>query len=85
MHTEQQHVQTNLKATFAGISILFSFYDEDQQQSRDPKGDQIKVGFHYVGAECKDIVLLMQVNLLGHLLSYTLECSVDDSTCPGLT
>lgn len=61
--SEQQHVQTNLKAVFAGISFAFSFYDEDEKHSYGAKGDQINVEsqIHYLGAECKDISLVVQV------------------------
>lgn len=57
--SEQQHVQTNLKATFAGVSVLFSFYDEDQKDSCD--WTNVGSNFHYVGAECRDISLVVQV------------------------
>ncbi|KAL5788358.1 hypothetical protein ACOSP7_005307 [Xanthoceras sorbifolium] len=61
--SEQQHVQTSLRASFAGISIVFSFYDEDQKHLYELKGDQISVGprVHYLGAECRDIILVVQV------------------------
>ncbi|XP_031260319.1 autophagy-related protein 2 isoform X2 [Pistacia vera] len=61
--SEQQHVQTNLKAVFAGVYIVFSFHDEDEKQSYDGKGDQINVEshIHCLGAECRDISLVVQV------------------------
>ncbi|GKV22503.1 hypothetical protein SLEP1_g32368 [Rubroshorea leprosula] len=61
--SEQQHVQTNLKATFAGISIILSFHDEDQNHTNEQNGYRIHGGsnVHYLGAECSDIFLLMQV------------------------
>ncbi|GLT98314.1 hypothetical protein SLE2022_158230 [Rubroshorea leprosula] len=61
--SEQQHVQTNLKATFAGISIILSFHDEDQNHTNEQNGHRIHGGsnVHYLGAECSDIFLLMQV------------------------
>uniref|UniRef100_A0A5B6ZZ23 Autophagy-related protein 2 n=1 Tax=Davidia involucrata TaxID=16924 RepID=A0A5B6ZZ23_DAVIN len=63
MPTEQQHVETNLKATVAGISFFFSFLDEDQKHLSDLKGDQMNVGsnVHYLGAKCKDMLLVLQV------------------------
>lgn len=61
--SEQQHVQTNVKATFAGISIIISFHDEDQNHLNDGNGDRIHVdsNVHYLGAECSDIIVFMQV------------------------
>ncbi|KAI9181365.1 hypothetical protein LWI28_014271 [Acer negundo] len=62
--SEQQHVQTNLRANFAGISIVLSFYDEDQKHLYELKGHQISDGshVHYLGAQCRDIILGMQVS-----------------------
>ncbi|KAA8536189.1 hypothetical protein F0562_028667 [Nyssa sinensis] len=62
--TEQQHVQTNLRATVAEISVFFSFLDEDPKQLSDPKGDRMNAGsnVHYLGAKCKDMLLILQVN-----------------------
>ncbi|XWS62890.1 hypothetical protein CRYUN_Cryun06bG0049400 [Craigia yunnanensis] len=57
--SEQQHVQANLKAAFAGISIVLSFHDE----YRDNLCDLISISsnIHYLGIECRDISLVMQV------------------------
>ncbi|KAJ7002353.1 hypothetical protein NC653_012415 [Populus alba x Populus x berolinensis] len=43
--SEDQHVQTNLKATLAGISILLSFQDDDQEDLYGQKSDQNTVDF----------------------------------------
>ncbi|XVF67592.1 hypothetical protein PTKIN_Ptkin10aG0133500 [Pterospermum kingtungense] len=61
--SEQQHVETNLKAAFAGISIVLSFHDEDQDHLYDLNGDVIKNSsdIHYLGIDCRDISLLVQV------------------------
>ncbi|XWS54815.1 hypothetical protein CRYUN_Cryun10bG0121600 [Craigia yunnanensis] len=61
--SEQQHVETNLKAAFAGISIVLSFHDEDQDQLYDLNGGVINSNsnIHYLGIECRDISLLVQV------------------------
>ncbi|XP_022746308.1 autophagy-related protein 2-like [Durio zibethinus] len=61
--SEQQHVETNLKAAFAGISIVLSFHDEDQDHLYDLNGDVINnsSNIHYLGIECRDISLLVQV------------------------
>lgn len=61
--TEQQHVETNLKANFAGVSVFLFFQDEDQKFMLETKGDQTNSGSHvtYLGAECQDIFLYVQV------------------------
>ena len=64
--TEQQHVETNLKATIAGISVVFAFHDENQRHSCDLGGAQANVGsnVHYLGAECRDMLFILQVIIL---------------------
>ncbi|KAB1207098.1 Autophagy-related protein 2 [Morella rubra] len=57
---EQQHVETSVKAAFAKISVVLSFNNEDQSHLSDPEGDQVNI--HYLGAECKDISLCLQVS-----------------------
>ncbi|KAK8626857.1 hypothetical protein V6N13_134487 [Hibiscus sabdariffa] len=57
--SEQQHVQTNLKADFAGISIVLSFHDEDLDHSCDLI--HARSSIHYLGIECRDISVLVQV------------------------
>ncbi|PON69112.1 Autophagy-related protein [Parasponia andersonii] len=61
--SEQQHIETNLKANFAGVSVFLSFQDEDQKLMFQSKGDQINAGSYipFLGAECRDILLSMQV------------------------
>ncbi|KAK7319855.1 hypothetical protein RJT34_04583 [Clitoria ternatea] len=60
--SEHQHVETNLRATFAGISIVLSFCDDGQNNFYDPKfGSKVGIQFDYLGAECNDIVLALQV------------------------
>ncbi|XP_065870946.1 autophagy-related protein 2 isoform X2 [Euphorbia lathyris] len=62
--SEQQHVQTNLKATLAGISIILSFQDEEQEYWFDPKSKVRSCSdVHYVVAECNSIFLSLQVCL----------------------
>ncbi|PPD78601.1 hypothetical protein GOBAR_DD24471 [Gossypium barbadense] len=56
---EQQHVQTNLKAAFAGISIVLSFHDEDLDLLCDLI--DLSSNIHYLGIECRDISVLVQV------------------------
>ncbi|KAK2991508.1 hypothetical protein RJ640_016543 [Escallonia rubra] len=61
--SEQKHVETNLKATIAGVSVLFSFVDEDHKNFCDPKGDQknCRLYVHYIGATFKDMLFVLQV------------------------
>ncbi|KAK4784612.1 hypothetical protein SAY86_018980 [Trapa natans] len=61
--SEQQHVQTNLKATVAGISLILSFHDEDELHSSDLRCNQEKVDsyLHFLVLECYNIHLQLQV------------------------
>ncbi|XP_034927983.1 autophagy-related protein 2 isoform X1 [Populus alba] len=61
--SEDQHVQTTLKATLAGVSVLLSFQDEDQEYLCGQKSDQNTVGLEIrcLSAECKDIFVVLQV------------------------
>lgn len=61
--TEQQLVETNLKATLAGISVLFSLLDGDHEHSCDVESVGTNVGSraHYLGAKFEDMVLVLQV------------------------
>ncbi|XP_057488102.1 autophagy-related protein 2-like isoform X2 [Actinidia eriantha] len=47
--SEQQHVETNLKATVAGISVLFSVLDQHNSST------------HYLGAKLQDMFLVLRV------------------------
>lgn len=59
--TEQQHVQTNLKINLAGVSITFSFLDEDQL-AHGPANKQFDTAanIHHLGLRCEDIVISVQ-------------------------
>ncbi|XP_057964395.1 autophagy-related protein 2 isoform X2 [Malania oleifera] len=61
--SEQQHVQTNFKATVAGVSVVLTFDDGNMKQSYVQEGDQIHFGsnFRFLGAKCQDIILVLQV------------------------
>lgn len=73
MITEQQHVETIVKAAFAEISIILSFHDEAQKHLCDPEGDQVNV--HYLGAECRHIILHLQViNVVEDFYVHLLFC-----------
>ncbi|KAE9447189.1 hypothetical protein C3L33_20913, partial [Rhododendron williamsianum] len=58
--SEQQLVETNLKATLAGISVLFSLLDGDHEHSCDV-GTNVGSRAHYLGAKFEDMVLVLQV------------------------
>ncbi|KAI9123609.1 hypothetical protein K1719_004909 [Acacia pycnantha] len=64
LHTtpEKQHVETNLRATFAGISVVLSFSEEEQLHCYGPSTDNV-VGLHidYLVADCNEILLSLQV------------------------
>ncbi|XP_030450461.2 autophagy-related protein 2 [Syzygium oleosum] len=61
--SEQQHVETNLRASIAGMSLMFSLHDEDEGNFPELNDDQENVGFDYhcLGAECRDISLMVQI------------------------
>ncbi|KAK6946119.1 Vacuolar protein sorting-associated protein 13-like, N-terminal domain [Dillenia turbinata] len=61
--TEQQHVETNFKATIAGISVLFSLNDEDTRPAHDLNNEKINIcsSAHYLTAECQHILLILEV------------------------
>ncbi|XP_052191983.1 autophagy-related protein 2 [Diospyros lotus] len=74
--SEQQHVETNLKVTLAGISILYSLFDGDLQHSCGPKGDKTNVGsnVHYLGIKVQDMLLVLQVCPQETNFNATVEC-----------
>ncbi|KAL2456804.1 autophagy 2 [Forsythia ovata] len=61
--SEQQHVETNFKATIDKISVLFSFTDEDQKDSLNAKDAQANADFrfHYLYAKFTDLFFIFQV------------------------
>lgn len=69
----EQLVETNIKATLAGISVLFSLLDNDHEHSRHVESVGTNVGSraHYLGAKFEDMVLVLQVlvTVLSFLLS----------------
>ncbi|XP_061367133.1 autophagy-related protein 2 [Gastrolobium bilobum] len=63
--SEQQHVETNLRATFAGVSVILSFCDE-QNHFYDPKiNKMVGLQIDYLGAECNEIVFSLEVRPQG--------------------
>lgn len=60
--SEQQHMETNLRATFAGIAVVLSFCDDEQNHFSDPEiGHKVGLQIDYLGAEFNDIVIALQV------------------------
>ncbi|KAK7362652.1 hypothetical protein VNO77_04771 [Canavalia gladiata] len=67
--SEQKHVETNLRVTFAGLSVVLSFYDDEQNHFYDSKvGHKAGLQIDYLGAECNDIILALQVSPQGTTL-----------------
>ncbi|XP_038705539.1 autophagy-related protein 2-like isoform X2 [Tripterygium wilfordii] len=82
--SDQQHVQTNLKATFAGLCITLLFDDEDHKLLCDKKGNQMNncPNLHYMGAECRDIHVGLQVCPQEMRVEGTIKCiEVSDYLC----
>ncbi|MED6187345.1 hypothetical protein PIB30_075540 [Stylosanthes scabra] len=72
--SEPQHVETNLRATFAGISVVLPFYDEEQKQFCDSNIDNLDgLKIDYLGATCNKIVLTLQVCPQGMTLNGTVN------------
>ncbi|XP_047337789.1 autophagy-related protein 2 [Impatiens glandulifera] len=61
--TDQQHVQTNLKVTISGISVILSLLDNDQQQSCGVNNHLKDIGskVHYIAVKSRDIQIDLQV------------------------
>lgn len=59
LNAEQKHVETNLQANVSGVSLFFSFIDEDQ----DNLFSQINAcsSAHYLRANLKDMHFILQV------------------------
>ncbi|MCD7449539.1 hypothetical protein HAX54_000379 [Datura stramonium] len=61
--SDQQHLETNLRAMVAKVSLLFSFIDEEESHSYTVDGDKGNAGFyvHYISANFQDLLLVLQV------------------------
>ncbi|XP_052734169.1 autophagy-related protein 2 isoform X7 [Vigna angularis] len=60
--SEQQHMETNFSATFAGVSVVLSCCVDEQKKFSDTEiGHKDGLQIDYLGAECNDIVLALQV------------------------
>ncbi|XP_008456130.1 autophagy-related protein 2 isoform X1 [Cucumis melo] len=62
--SELQPVETNLRATISGISIVISFRDDNKYHFADTEKVEIKADseVHFVAAKFSDVHLLMQVS-----------------------
>ncbi|CAN8258801.1 unnamed protein product [Cochlearia groenlandica] len=52
--SEQQHIETSCKVSFAGVSVVLFFQDEDTWK-------HLSTGIHYLGAELREISVSFQV------------------------
>lgn len=65
-------METNLRATFAGIAVTLSFCDDEQNHFSDPEiGHKVGLQIDYLGAVFNDIVIALQVNFASMLSSQT--------------
>lgn len=53
--SEQKHVETSCKVSFAGVSVVLFFQDENNWKD-------VSMGIHYLGAELRDISVSFQVS-----------------------
>ncbi|KAI4367619.1 hypothetical protein MLD38_023335 [Melastoma candidum] len=62
--SEQMHVETNVRATVASASVIFSFRDEDVWTFGDPGVGMEKSTFesHFVGAECQGVLFTLKMS-----------------------
>lgn len=56
-YAEQKHVETSCKVSFAGVSVVLFFQDENNWKD-------VSMGIHYLGAELRDISVSFQVTTL---------------------
>lgn len=61
--SDQQHLETNIRATVAKVSLLFSFIDEEERHRCTVDADKGNAGFyvHYISASFQDLLLVLQV------------------------
>ncbi|KAK4340236.1 hypothetical protein RND71_041698 [Anisodus tanguticus] len=60
--SDQQPLETNLRATVAKVSLLFSFIDEEERHRCTVDTDKGNAGFyvHYISATFQDLLLVLQ-------------------------
>lgn len=59
--TEQQHVETNLRTTSAGISVVLSFFDEENNFYDHKIWNTAGLQIDYLAAECHEIDVALRV------------------------
>ncbi|KAJ8530077.1 hypothetical protein K7X08_036912 [Anisodus acutangulus] len=61
--SDQQPLETNLRATVTKVSLLFSFIDEEERHRCTVDTDKGNTGFyvHYISATFQDLLLVLQV------------------------
>ncbi|CAN4107707.1 unnamed protein product [Withania somnifera] len=61
--SDQQHLETNIRATVAKVSLLLSFIDEEERHHCTVDADKGNAGFyvHYINANFQDLLLVLQV------------------------
>ncbi|CAI0556958.1 unnamed protein product [Linum tenue] len=74
--SEKQHIQTNLRVCWTGISISLFFQDEDEQYCCESNSDRSDSAsdVHHVTAECKDISFVVQVSPQEMRIDGTVRC-----------
>jgi len=61
-------METNFRATFAGVSVVLSSCVDEQNTFSDSEiGHMVGSQIDYLGAECNDIVFALQVNFASML------------------
>ncbi|PHU10410.1 hypothetical protein BC332_22270 [Capsicum chinense] len=61
--SDQQHLETNLRAKIAKVSLLLSFMDEEERHCCTVDANKGNAGFyvHYMNANFQDLLLVLQV------------------------
>ncbi|CAN1133503.1 Autophagy-related protein 2 [Linum perenne] len=72
--SEQQHMQTNLKVRWTGVSIVLFIQDENDQYCCKSTGDNHSLNVHHITAECKDISVVVQVSPQQMIIDGNVRC-----------
>jgi len=65
-------METNFRATFAGVSVVLSCSVDEQKKFCDTEiGHKVGLQIDYLGAECNDIDFALQVNFASMLSPQT--------------
>jgi len=75
-------METNFRATFAGVSIVLSSCVDEQNTVSDTEIDHMAgLQIDYLGAECNDIVFALQVNFASMLYPNPFAKSLPMASC----